>query len=519
LGVHAQAVGYSSGQFAVDPTGAATYRVPIQVPPGVRGLQPDLALLYNSRAGNGQLGVGWSLSGLSAITRCPRTRAQDGALGGVNFDSDDRFCLDGQHLMLVDGARYGAAGSRYRTEIESFQDVLAEGTAGSGPLDFVVRDKSGLRREYGTSGDSRPLVHNSAVRLWLLRKVSDRFGNYIRYTYNVASGEPMPAEISYGNSRNIEVAKVVFSYQGRADQVSRYVAGEEFVSNQRLTQVSTYVEGNKVKSYSLGYAQGRASGRSQLISITECDPVGNCLQPLNFTWQQNSAGFSANAELSPLPANMGYLQIGDFDSDSVPDYLYVSGGAWYLRLGKNPGIAINTGLSIQNGDQPEHALVADMNTDSCADMVTANAARGWYVWYSNCDGTLRASQQGYRPSYNAQDKYPLLVDLNGDGYPELVFKYTWSYSGSTVLAYYSNGSAGLSSNFTPTALAASYGQNSSLSTSSATARLTSTLLARMTAMIQASMGAEAEVEGGGGGSGGRRVAKKESVCHDGFRLR
>lgn len=455
--LQAYAVGYTTGQFAVDPTGAATYRIPIQVPPGVRGLQPELALLYHSRAGNGQLGMGWSLAGLSAITRCPRSIAQDGAIGGVHFDTDDRFCLDGQRLVMIGSGRYGSAGS-YRTEIESFQDIQSQGAAGNGPQNFVVRDRSGLRREYGTTTDSRPLAMNGAARLWLLASITDRYGNFIHYRYDNPGGEPTVVEIVYGNGRGSTLAKVAFNYQSRPDRVSRYLAGEEFASNQRLVQINTHAAGAQVKSYTLGYAEGRASSRSQLISVTECDSTNDCLAPLGFGWQQSLAGFSENAEQSPLPARMDYLQVGDFDSDGIPDYLYLSNGIWYLRLGKNPGIAINTGLRLQNGDQPEYSLVADMNGDGCADLVTANNSRGWYVWYSNCDGTLRASQQGNRPSYNAQDKHPLLVDLNGDGYPELVFKYISSYSGNVALAYYFNGPAGLAPAITQTALIVSYGQ-------------------------------------------------------------
>lgn len=82
--------------FAVSPQGAATYSVPIQIPPGIGGVEPTLALGYNSQSTNGTFGVGWALSGLSAIERCPQTYPQDGALTGVNYSFSDRVCFDGQ---------------------------------------------------------------------------------------------------------------------------------------------------------------------------------------------------------------------------------------------------------------------------------------------------------------------------------------------------------------------------------------------------------------------------------------
>jgi hypothetical protein len=52
--------------------------------------------------------------------------AQDGVRGSINYDANDRFCLDGQRLVAISGT-YGADGTEYRTEIESFSKVISRG--------------------------------------------------------------------------------------------------------------------------------------------------------------------------------------------------------------------------------------------------------------------------------------------------------------------------------------------------------------------------------------------------------
>ena len=97
------AVGRLAAEFGVDPTGAATYTVPVNVAAGRGGLRPTIGLRYSSHDGDGLAGMGFTVTGLSRIARCPLTIAVDGRVQGVRFAAGDRYCLDGQPLVLVAG--------------------------------------------------------------------------------------------------------------------------------------------------------------------------------------------------------------------------------------------------------------------------------------------------------------------------------------------------------------------------------------------------------------------------------
>src|SRR3984957_9506640 len=56
--------GRTVGSFGVSQIGSAQYSIPIWAPPGPKGLQPTLALSYDSASDIGPLGIGWSLAGL-----------------------------------------------------------------------------------------------------------------------------------------------------------------------------------------------------------------------------------------------------------------------------------------------------------------------------------------------------------------------------------------------------------------------------------------------------------------------
>ena len=48
------------------------------------------------------LGVGFTLSGLSTISRCARNVAQDDEIAPVRDDERDALCMDGKRLVPVD---------------------------------------------------------------------------------------------------------------------------------------------------------------------------------------------------------------------------------------------------------------------------------------------------------------------------------------------------------------------------------------------------------------------------------
>lgn len=138
-----QVVGTTAGVLNIDPSGGTNYNIPIQTPEGIAGIKPSVSLNYSSHAGNGSMGLGWSLNAGSAITRCGKTLYHDGETASISLDAGDRFCLDGHRLILISAHNYGAPGSRYKTEIDNFSYIEAvSGTTGD-PDCFRVVGKDG----------------------------------------------------------------------------------------------------------------------------------------------------------------------------------------------------------------------------------------------------------------------------------------------------------------------------------------------------------------------------------------
>ncbi len=108
----------TKGELQISDSGNASYTLPIKTPPTIMNVAPVISLTYASGTRGGIAGQGWSVNGISSITRTASRLDIDGFVDGVDFDSDDKLALDGQRLLLKTGT-YWESGSTYETEYKS----------------------------------------------------------------------------------------------------------------------------------------------------------------------------------------------------------------------------------------------------------------------------------------------------------------------------------------------------------------------------------------------------------------
>lgn len=429
--------GFIPGEFTVSSGGAAKYNIPIEVPPGTASMQPNLSLKYNSQAKNGLLGVGWSLAGLSSISRCQATEAQDGFNGGINLDGDDRFCLDGRRLVAINGA-VGVDGTEYRTEIDSFAKIVSYGQSGNGPAYWKVWTKSGRIIEYGNTDDSSlDAQANDSILRWSVNKISDVVGNYLTVTYSEDStvGEIRPERIDYAANNSMGTTpdlSVQFGYEDRTDVIRKYVAGSINTTSKRLASIKTYVNAGLVKEYRLVYEYGTATKRSRIKDITECDDQ-NCKPATTLSWQDRSINsfegishtndYGENFEADPAKAEPTQFGIGDYNGDGVADlfrlYVYEQWLTTYLT--KHDG-TFEAAVAQQTPKDYRFsrslAPAGDFNGDGVADFYLYNY-EALNVFLSGVDGTFE-SRVKYVPGTHFDRYFQTTLDINGDGFSDVV---------------------------------------------------------------------------------------------------
>lgn len=368
------AVGSTQGVAGVTPDGASTYTIPIAVSPGPAGFAPRLAVTYHSRGGPSSVGVGWSISGLSSISRCARNLARDGELAPVRYTDDDALCLDGQRLFG------DLSGWRPESGLERIRVV---GELSDPSSYFVVELPDGGRRIYGGSGAGfhptvtfespigTPEERGAHTYRWLLAEERDRSGNVIQYEWHT-DGEPRLAEARWGQHVDDQdaapgagtgnrVARIAFTWHSPLVPHApvQWENGIALSRSQRLAHVVSYVGSapqreNIVRKYNFFHRISDSTGRLLLEHVEECDGWDVCLEPVRFDYSGQEVEVNAFESHVVMPRSEAWWQYWgdviavtmapaaivpiDVNGDGRDDLLYwernrgTVASHWYVRL-------------------------------------------------------------------------------------------------------------------------------------------------------------------------------------------
>jgi RHS repeat-associated protein len=204
-------------KFAANPvTGTGSLAIPIFTSPGRSDFAPAFSLSYDSGAGNGPFGFGWSLS-LPSITR----KTDKGLPKYQDAEDLDDFILSGAEdlvpvLVHEDGnwtpqvvpphtiGERTYSVRRYRPRIEGLFARIERWTNRIDPADTFWRSvsKDNITTWYGRTNNSRIADPADQARVfsWLICESYDGKGNVIVYQYKEENSEGI--DLSQAHERN-----------------------------------------------------------------------------------------------------------------------------------------------------------------------------------------------------------------------------------------------------------------------------------------------------------------------------
>lgn len=393
-------------------TGAATTRFPLKLPQGRQGMQPELAIQYNSEGGNGWMGLGWNLS-TPSITIETRW-------GVPRYDLDketETYLLDGEMLTPVahrtDWEERNTTGDKtFHTRVEgSFRRILRKE---NGPADYwwEITEKDGTRKYYG--GDENGLVEDavqrigtgasSAIAKWMLHKVIDRNGNTITYTYDEINdagtqGSPnmgrqiYPQRIRYTGTEGEGNGPYLVEFHldddtSRPDKQINCRLGFKEVTADLLGSVDVKYNGQQIRSYRFTYKEG-AFRKTLLDSIVEYDANGERFYGHGFEYYDDVR-----------PAGTLYAPYQDENWNAGDDSL--SSGSSNPFVDESDKQASFLGASTTANS----SFGASANVGPAGNPFSQSSTIGWSFGYS------RSTSAGLTS----------LIDIDGDNLPDKFFR-------------------------------------------------------------------------------------------------
>ena len=361
-------VGKIPGELNVNPSGAATYTIPISCPPGINGMQPNLSLVYNSQSGNGIAGWGWNLGGLSMISRVPKNYYYDNEKSGIIWDKYSPLALDGQRLVVNGPLESSSDTIEYRTENDESNKIVGYNITAWGPKYFKVFQKDGNVLEYGDPSSlasyfpikspSLTLPNADFYNLgWAIHKITDPNHNFVEYIYDTNHfsgayklGDTRLSSIIYGHEENgnKQIVATIYLEYDDVYAAPAYIDGMETTNRSCLKRIIVKgLDTQVLGTYDLKYETERDI--YHLVSVKKTNADGESFLPIEFTWGVHSytQEYSNSMQLEETPriralGGEGYgirslvKYWGDINGDGISDPLVKfrmendAGGVKYL---------------------------------------------------------------------------------------------------------------------------------------------------------------------------------------------
>jgi RHS repeat-associated protein len=462
-------------------TGTGNLTVPLSIPPGRNGFQPELNLSYSTGHGNGPFGVGWALSVPNVTRKTSRgvPRYRDHSTDPAERDT---FMLSGaDDLVVVAEPEPGVTRFRPRTEgmfarIERVQSNDADfwrvwskdglvscyaGPTAEAHRDASLRDPSAPEKVFG----------------WRLSETVDPFGNRVEYRYRRDVGDDGERSwdqlyletiryVDYdveGGSRFL--VSISLKYEHRPDPFSDRRSGFEVRTRLRCKsiEVRTHADRDRlVRTYELSYLDERIeagelhtsllpiNGMSLLNQIRVLghdDDLQEQLPPLEFGYTPFAPDarrvHQVRASSGALPAaGLGHpdFELVQLFGNGLPDIVQMADGG--ARFWRNVGDARFEGPhampELPGGVHLRDPGVqfADMNGNGRADLLVL--PQGGYYPMSFEGRWSREGFVHYRrsPQVDFGDRNLRLVDLDGDGVTDAL------RTGTSFELFFNDGSSG-----------------------------------------------------------------------------
>jgi hypothetical protein len=379
-----------AGTFAVGKDGQATYTLPIKLPSLPEEVGINLALTYNSQAGAGLMGKGWNISGLSMISRCDLTVAQDGISDPVHRGTQNpRYCLDGQRLIL-DPATANASTKIYRDEFEKFSRITATAETADGDV-FIVETKSGIKLVYIAYLLTLPGQSATVKWWWPLREVRDRYGSIININYIWDTSQKMlrpsliklPDMTSYRKLADFkyDVVNIPGAAEEHYYQDQLMTLRQEYLS--AVTSYGTASRDQRLKEYKFTYEADPITHIPNLTTLEEC--AGFCHPLVKFTY--SSAGlqphFQPTFQSDVLDwGNAEGRDWVDMNGDGKSDFCRVIGPAGAFRLActlsTGSGFGATATSEVVDAGVGGSRKWVDVNADGFTDFCRVTGTPGTY---------------------------------------------------------------------------------------------------------------------------------------------